>query len=86
MIDQAGKLFDYISPHYYNGIYVTADYVDDPYNYEEFLKTRGDIIKKSENPNIKVYVSEWNLTENRQGNNWRMGLYAGGTGLGQCAD
>jgi alpha-N-arabinofuranosidase len=78
MIRQAGKLFDIISPHYYNGIYVPADYVDDPYNYEQFLKTRGDIIRESENPNIKVYVSEWNLTENRQGNDWRMGLYAGG--------
>jgi alpha-N-arabinofuranosidase len=78
MIQQAGTLFDIISPHYYNGIYVPADYVDDPYNYEQFLITRGEIIKESENPNIKVYVSEWNLTENRQGNNWRMGLYAGG--------
>ncbi len=77
MIEQAGKLFDIISPHYYNGIFVPADYIDDPYNYEQFLKTRGEIIKKSENPNIEVYVSEWNLTENRQGNNWRMGLYAG---------
>ncbi len=78
MIEQAGKLFDIISPHYYNGIYVPADYVEDPYKYEQFLKTRGEIIRKSENPNIKVYVSEWNLTENRRGNDWRMGLYAGG--------
>ena len=78
LIEQAGKLLDIISPHYYNGIYSTADFVDDPYKYEQFLKSRGDIIKKSENPNIKVYVSEWNLTENRQGNDWRMGLYAGG--------
>ena len=78
MIGKAGKLFDIISPHYYNGIYVPADYVEDPYKYEQFLKTRGEIIKKSENPNIKVYVSEWNLTENRRGNDWRMGLYAGG--------
>ena len=78
MIREAGKLFDIISPHYYNGIYVAADYVEDPYKYEQFLKTRGEIIKKSENPNIQVYVSEWNLTENRRGNDWRMGLYAGG--------
>ena len=78
MIEQAGNLFDIISPHYYNGIYVEADYVDDPYKYEKFLKTRGEIISQSENPNIKIYVSEWNLTENRQGNDWRMGLYAGG--------
>jgi hypothetical protein len=78
MIEKAGKLFDILSPHYYNGIYVAADYVEDPYKYEQFLKTRGEIIRKSENPNIKVYVSEWNLTENRRGNDWRMGLYAGG--------
>jgi alpha-N-arabinofuranosidase len=78
MIQEAGKLFDIISPHYYNGIYVPADYVEDPYNYEKFLASRGEIIRKSENPDIKVYVSEWNLTENRGGNNWRMGLYAGG--------
>ncbi len=78
MIREAGKLFDIISPHYYNGIFVPADYVEDPYKYEQFLKTRGEIIRESENPDIKVYVSEWNLTENRRGNDWRMGLYAGG--------
>jgi alpha-N-arabinofuranosidase len=27
---------------------------------------------------MKIYVSEWNLTENRWGNDWRVGLYAGG--------
>ena len=78
IIEEAGTLFDILSPHYYNGIYFTVDFVDDPYKYEQFLKGRGEIIRKSENPNIKIYVSEWNLTENRQGNNWRMGLYAGG--------
>ncbi len=78
LIERAGTLFDIISPHYYNGIYVAADYVEDPYKYEQFLKSRGEIIKKSENPNIRVYVSEWNLTENKRGNDWRMGLYAGG--------
>lgn len=78
MIGQAGKLFDIISPHYYNGIFVPADFVEDPYNYEQFLKTRGDIIRQSANPNIKIYVSEWNLTQNSWGNDWRTGLYAGG--------
>lgn len=78
MIRQAGTLFDILSPHYYNGIYVAADYVEDPYRYEEFLKSRGEIIRNSENPDIKVYVSEWNLTERSWGNDWRVGLYAGG--------
>lgn len=78
IIEEAGKLFDILSPHYYNGIYFTADFVEDPYNYEQFLKGRGEIIRKSDNPNIKIYVSEWNLTNGRWGNDWRVGLYAGG--------
>jgi alpha-L-arabinofuranosidase len=78
IIEEAGKLFDILSPHYYNGIYFTSDFVEDPYNYEQFLKGRGEIIRKSDNPNIRIYVSEWNLTNNRWGNDWRIGLYAGG--------
>jgi len=78
IIEQAGKLFDILSPHYYNGIYFTADFVEDPYRYEHFLKGRGEIVRKSGNPNIKIYVSEWNLTNGRWGNDWRVGLYAGG--------
>jgi len=79
LIEQAGKLFDIISPHYYNGIYsFTADYVDDPRNYEGFLRSRSEIIRNSGNPNIKIYVSEWNFTKDEWGNDWRVGLYAGG--------
>jgi alpha-N-arabinofuranosidase len=78
IIEQAGKLFDILSPHYHNGIFFTADYAEDPCKYEQFLKSRGAIIRKSDNPNIKIYVSEWNLTNNRWGNDWRVGLYAGG--------
>lgn len=78
IIEQAGTLFDVLSPHYYNGIAFPADYADDPYHYEQFLKGRGELIRKSENAHIKIYVSEWNLTNNRWGNDWRVGLYAGG--------
>ena len=78
IIAEAGTLFDILSPHYYNGIYFAADHVNDPYNYEEFLKGRGELIQNSENPNMKIYVSEWNLTEKEWGNDWRVGLYAGG--------
>jgi alpha-N-arabinofuranosidase len=81
IIEQTGKLIDVLSPHYYNGIYSVADHVEDPYKYEQFLKSRGEMIRKSENPNIKIYVSEWNLTNNNAnswGNDWRLGLYAGG--------
>ena len=78
IIAEAGTLFDILSPHYYNGIYFPADFVNDPYKYEEFLKGRGEIIRNSENPDMKIYVSEWNLTEKEWGNDWRVGLYAGG--------
>ena len=78
IIEEAGTLFDILSPHYYNGIYVTADHVEDPYNYEQFLKGRGEIIRESVNPDMRIYVSEWNLTEKTWGNDWRVGLYAGG--------
>jgi alpha-L-arabinofuranosidase len=78
MIEKAGTLFDIISPHYYNGIFVPADFAEDPYRYEQFLKSRGDMIRNSPNPNMKIYVSEWNLTDKPRGNDWRVGLYAGG--------
>lgn len=78
IVEQAGKIFDILSPHYYNGIFFPADHVEDPYKYEQFLKGRGQIIRKSANPNIRIYVSEWNLTNGRWGNDWRVGLYAGG--------
>ena len=77
IIEDAGTLFDILSPHYYNGIAFEADFVNDPYKYEEFLKGRGEIIKKSENPDIKIYVSEWNLTTSQYKNDWHVGLYAG---------
>ncbi len=78
IIGPAGRLFDILSPHYYNGIFSTADYVEDPRHYEQFLKDRAELIRKSDNPALKIYVSEWNLTQNSWSNDWRTGLYAGG--------
>lgn len=78
MIAQAGTTFDLLSPHYYNGIFVPDDYAEDPYRYEEFLESRADLIRQSDNPDMRIYVSEWNLTVHERGNDWRMGLYAGG--------
>ncbi|HEY4329190.1 MAG TPA: alpha-L-arabinofuranosidase C-terminal domain-containing protein, partial [Phycisphaerae bacterium] len=80
LLDQAAQQFDVLSPHYYNGLLAQhpPDFKEDPRKYEEFLKSRGDMIKKSANPNIKIYVSEWNLTYRQWGNDWRVGLYAAG--------
>jgi len=78
MIAQAGTTFDLLSPHYYNGIFVPDDYAEDPYRYEDYLAERGKLIALSDNPDMRIYVSEWNLTVHERGNDWRMGLYAGG--------
>jgi alpha-N-arabinofuranosidase len=76
IINDAGKLMDILSPHYYNGICFPDDFAEDPYKYEQFLKGRGELLKKT-NPNAKIYVSEWNLTTKKYGNDWHVGMYAG---------
>jgi alpha-N-arabinofuranosidase len=80
MLDNVAQLTDILSPHYYNGLLATdaPDYVDNPRKYEAHLKDIGTRIRQSANPNIKIYMSEWNLTHARWGNDWRVGLYAGG--------
>jgi len=71
LIDTCGPLIDYISVHHYEG----ADgYKTGPINYDNFLTTLADYIAGSDNPDLKIYNSEWNL----QTTDWRTGLYAGG--------
>jgi alpha-N-arabinofuranosidase len=74
MLKEAAKEFDILSPHYYNGLLDKLDYVNNPKEYEKHLVEVGEMIKASGNPNIKLYVSEWNA----QSTDWRTGLYAGG--------
>jgi alpha-L-arabinofuranosidase len=76
IISDAGKFMDILSPHYYNGICFPTDFPEDPYKYEQYLKARGEQLKKA-NPNAKIYVSEWNLTDGKLGNDWHVGMYAG---------
>ncbi len=73
ILHDAGNLFDILSPHYYNGLLKDnpPDYIEDPRHYEQFLRSRADLIKNSPNPNIKLYISEWNLTHAPWGNDWR---------------
>ena len=80
LLDGAAKDFDILSPHYYNGLLKehAPDCANDPRHYEEFIRSRAEMIRKSANPNIRLYVSEWNLTYKDWGNDWRVGLYAGG--------
>ena len=55
-----------------------------PLAYEAFFRRTGDLIAKSKNPQLKLYVSEWNA----QSTDWRTGLYCGGllNAFERCGD
>jgi alpha-N-arabinofuranosidase len=72
VISQCADLIDYISPHHYEGI---ENYRTGVINYENYTKELGGVIAASANPDIKIYMSEWNVWS---GLDWRNGLYAGG--------
>lgn len=71
VVEQCGDYFDYLSVHHYEG---PQNYEDGPRSYEDFLRRTAEMIRASDNPDIKLYVSEWNA----QSTDWRTGLYAGG--------
>jgi alpha-L-arabinofuranosidase len=72
VINQCAKLIDYISTHHYEDI---ANYRTGVTNYENYTKELEGVIAASANPDIKIYMSEWNVWS---GLDWRNGLYAGG--------
>jgi len=72
VINQCADLIDYISVHHYEGI---ENYRSGVINYENYTKELASVIAASTNPNIKIYMSEWNVWS---GLDWRNGLYAGG--------
>lgn len=71
IIDQCADLIDYLSIHHYEG---PDNFAGGPWAYEEFFITTREQIAESENPDLKIYVSEWNA----QSTDWRTGLYCGG--------
>ena len=66
------KLYDYLSIHHYENADRYREGVDDFDKHFVYLR---DLIRKSQNPKVTLYVSEWNV---REGSDWRCGLYAGG--------
>ena len=71
LIAACAKDFDFISVHHYSSS--AGNYqVEDAAKYEAFLQELIGIIQQSENPNLKIYVSEWNPNF---AHNWRCGLY-----------
>lgn len=70
-IKRSGNYFDYLSLHHYEQ---QGGYASGPIRlgqqYDRYAKT----IAESPNPNIKLFISEWNLNSI----DWRTGLFAGG--------
>ncbi len=69
--NRSGSYFDYVSLHHYereNGFATGPAKLAE--QYDEYAR----LIADCPNPNIKLYISEWNL----QSIDWRTGLFAGG--------
>jgi alpha-N-arabinofuranosidase len=81
VIERCAGVLDYISIHHYEN---PERFAEGPRNYEEFFRELGEIIKSSNNPALKIYVSEWNA----QSTDWRTGLYCGGllNAFERCSD
>ncbi|MGD8499425.1 MAG: DUF1080 domain-containing protein [Phycisphaerales bacterium] len=71
MIERCADLIDYLSIHHYEN---PDNFKDGPRAYEAFFRQTNLLIEKSANPNLRIYVSEWNA----QSTDWRTGLYCGG--------
>lgn len=70
-INRSGNYFDYLSLHHYER---QEGYASGPINLGKQYDRYADMIAKSPNPNIKLFISEWNLNSQ----DWRTGLFAGG--------
>lgn len=71
MLNRSGKYFDYVSLHHYEN---AGGYATGPGKLAKQYEQYADMIAKCPNPNIKLYISEWNLSSI----DWRTGLFAGG--------
>ncbi len=70
-INRSGNYFDYMSLHHYEG---ENGYATGPAKLGTLYDQYAEMIAGSPNPNIKLYISEWNLNSI----DWRTGLFAGG--------
>lgn len=68
---RSGKYFDYVSLHHYEG---ENGYATGPTRLAAQYDQYASMIAACPNPNIRLFISEWNL----QSLDWRTGLFAGG--------
>ena len=81
LLDKSAEYFDVLSVHHY----MNPDrFMEGVHEQENFYNNTAKTISKSGNPDIKLYVSEWNA----QSTDWRAGLYAGGllNAFERCGD
>ena len=76
LIKRSGNYFDYLSLHHYEQ---QRGYATGPKRLGQQYDQYAEMIAESPNPNIRLFISEWNL----QSINWRTGLFAGGF-LNEC--
>ena len=70
-IKRSGNYFDYLSLHHYEQ---QGGYASGPVRLGQQYDRYARMIADGPNPNIKLFISEWNLNSI----DWRTGLFAGG--------
>ena len=70
-IQRSGNFFDYLSLHHYEQ---QGGYATGPARLGQQYDRYAQMIADGPNPNIKLFISEWNLNSI----DWRTGLFAGG--------
>ena len=70
-LNRSGRYFDYLSLHHYEQ---AGGYATGPERLAQQYQRYADMISACPNPNIKLFISEWNLNST----DWRTGLFAGG--------
>ena len=70
-IQRSGRYFDYLSLHHYER---QEGYATGPLRLAQQYDRYARMIAEGPNPNIKLFISEWNLNSI----DWRTGLFAGG--------
>jgi alpha-N-arabinofuranosidase len=70
-LNRSGRFFDYMSLHHYEQ---QGGYATGPARLAQQYRRYADMIAACPNPNIKLFISEWNLNST----DWRTGLFAGG--------
>lgn len=70
-LNRSGKYFDYLSLHHYEQV---GGFATGPARLKAQYERYASMIENCPNPNIKLFISEWNC----QTIDWRTGLFAGG--------